>query len=138
MFHANSNKRPAFLRSGAPPLDMPPSGLGFRPLLHGHCFPGLGITIARKEADEVQAKLLSISCVFPGPPGREAEGSRTVGAPGWVASVVAQLPLCLVRSAPSEPLHSECDVVMVAPSEVPRLTSRPQKSRGGARAQRLH
>ena len=109
--------KPHFLLLGAPALDAPPLGLGHRPLLHGHYFPALGLTVERKEAIEVQSKLLSIGAVF-----SDAQRGRfeagAVGAPLWTADKVSQWPLCLVGAPPPEPLGSECDVVMSAPCEI--------------------
>ena len=46
--------KPPFLLVGAPALDAPPLGIGHRPQLNGLYFPGLGITVPRKEADALQ------------------------------------------------------------------------------------
>ena len=63
--------KPPFLLVGAPALDAPPLGIGHRPQLNGHYFPGLGITVPRKEADALQNKLLAVGCTLPA--GGEAE-----------------------------------------------------------------
>ena len=40
--------KPPFLLVGAPALDAPPLGIGHRPQLNGHYFPGLGITVIHR------------------------------------------------------------------------------------------
>ena len=79
--------KPPFLLIGAPALDAPPLGIGHRPLLGGHYFPGLGITVARKEADAVQAKLLTVSCIFPAV---RSEIFSAVGETLWTSGSCSQ------------------------------------------------
>ena len=85
--------KPLFLLVGAPALDSPPVGIGHRPLIHGHYFPGLGVTVARKEAEAIQSKLLTVGCTFLAALAEAGTFSKAVGGSLWTGGACGQQPL---------------------------------------------